>query len=346
MNIAIPYERENRIVKQQLIPRDVIEAMFLGIACGDALGLPVETQSADDIFKRYGAFSDLIATGGNHPYLPDLPKGSWSDDTQLSLAVANAIISAKDLTMESMVSEHVSALNQSTLGWGGSTREAVAKLRDGVHWLESGRNDDPKRGTGNGVVMKVAPIAAYLAIKGESILKHSDFIRNLTIMTHASSLAVASTFAQIAAVKYCLEHKNNFDPDLFVEAVIGAAEHGTFCSDLPQSKDDLVKRLTQLRNWREYTVEDIISEMKGGCYVYESLPFALLFFLRNPNSEESMLEVIRAGGDTDSNGSIVGALIGALNGSQVFSESLVSEVLHIDDIRQVARELYQITCES
>jgi len=61
---------------------DRIHAVILGGAIGDALGVPVE-------FKARGAFkvSDMIEHGTYN-----LPKGTWSDDTSLTLCLIENII--------------------------------------------------------------------------------------------------------------------------------------------------------------------------------------------------------------------------------------------------------------
>ena len=48
--------------------------------------------------------------------------------------------------------------------------------------------------------------------------------------------------------------------------------------------------------------------------MYDSIPFAYAFFLRKPLKFEAVIDVINAGGDTDSNAAIVGSLQGALLG--------------------------------
>ena len=60
-----------------------------GVAIGDALGAPVEFLSLEEIHERYGAagIADLDAWGGH-------PAGSFTDDTQMTLATAIGLLSA------------------------------------------------------------------------------------------------------------------------------------------------------------------------------------------------------------------------------------------------------------
>jgi ADP-ribosyl-[dinitrogen reductase] hydrolase len=64
-----------------------IEGAMLGLAIGDALGFPVEFMSLGQIRSQFGpeGITDLHPTAGH-------PAGSYTDDTQMTLALARAII--------------------------------------------------------------------------------------------------------------------------------------------------------------------------------------------------------------------------------------------------------------
>lgn len=69
---------------------------LLGAACGDALGGPVEGLDADEIAARHGRVTTMLPyereSAEHGPWT--LAAGSWTDDTRLSLMVAEAVISA------------------------------------------------------------------------------------------------------------------------------------------------------------------------------------------------------------------------------------------------------------
>ena len=62
---------------------------LMGLAVGDALGAPVEFWNVEKIIRRYGekGISDFQPWG-------NFPPGSYTDDTQMSLATASGCISA------------------------------------------------------------------------------------------------------------------------------------------------------------------------------------------------------------------------------------------------------------
>ena len=61
------------------------------IAYGDAAGLPVEAMSAEQISENYDRITELQAPS-DHPFFPGSARGTVSDDTQLSLAVARSLL--------------------------------------------------------------------------------------------------------------------------------------------------------------------------------------------------------------------------------------------------------------
>lgn len=302
--------------------RDKIKGMFYGIAIGDALGMPVEMESASYIREKYGRI-ETYRDPGDHKYFKGWKPGTWTDDTALTLAVADAFVESGKLDMDVQVKMHVQAI-QEERGWGKSTREAILRLKNGVHWSESGKTDVPGRGVGNGVVMKIAPLAA---------LKNHWEIENvvrLAKMTHNSGMAVSSALAHIAAVYICL--KESELPKNFVDQVVMFTAAGRLFLDSKEPKDDLTKRLMLLKKHEEYTTDQIIKEFKGGPYVFESLPFSYMFFMKNPLTIDCLYDVVSAGGDTDSNGSLVGGLLGALHGVKIFPQSLIDGLLERDRI--------------
>lgn len=323
--------------------RDKIRGMFLGIAIGDALGMPVETYSAEKIKGQFGFIDRYVKPADDHKWFAGREAGTWTDDTQLSLVVAESLIAKGKIDMDDMAARHVAALNETDLGWGASTREAVQRLAAGVHWSESGKTDKSNRGKSNGVAMKVAPVGAWIVAQKIYWKNFEGNVIGLTRMTHQHKLATQSTFAQIGAIIYCLDRNANnnlqahgvkFSGFLDSVALFSDFDFSLFCKEKPKD-DDLAYLITD----GHFPVEipEIINIFSGGTsYVYSSLPFSYAFFLRHPTSIQSLYEVVSAGGDTDTNGSIVGSLLGALNGASIFPPHLIDGLWQKDRILDTA----------
>ena len=333
------------------VTQDQIRGMFLGIAIGDALGMPVEGFSTEQIKSKYGYLTEYVRPDG-HKWFNGREAGTWTDDTQLTLLIADSLITLRGFEMWDLALRHVEYLKrEGDLGCGPTTREAIKKLDSGIHWSRSGLSDNPKHGVGNAMPMKVAPLGAF---------RVSPFIRNLkfakeyfdyrlkdfTLMTHYTNMALQSAFVHVAAIRFCLEWDGNKKTfvDNFVSTIIQAAESALPVQEKFPIEDSLLKRLETFRHlpFQIMIADDFIEKFGGGTsYVYNSLPFSCGFFLRDPFDIDTLYDVINAGGDTDTNGSIVGGKLGALNGASIFPQHLIDGLWQKERILATADKFYE-----
>lgn len=321
---------ENSLVNHSLqISLERLEGLLSGISLGDSLGLPVETFTREEIAEKFGRIVRFESNQWNQFLVgKNVPPGTCSDDAQLTAAVLEAIIAAHGFSLAEIGRHHVRALEASDLGWGESTKRGVLAFAEG---LTPGTAEFVQRlgsGLGNGIPMKVSGLAMWAAIEGRGIDSLIEPVRALCSLSHPNSVSVSAGLAHCAAIIYCLFHDaNTFEESEFVESIVSAsmAGHdsfpGTFAADI------LSERLESLQHSRKWSEEEIIEQFGAGrCTVFDSLPYSYAFFLRNWHSVEALFDVVNAGGDTDSNGALVGGLLGALHGSSVFPAHLLAGV--------------------
>jgi len=121
--------------------RDRIRGLFLGTGLGDALGLPVESFDRKRIQQAHGLITNYVSTAG-HKWFDGVPSGTYSDDTQLTLAIARAIIDTGRIDLDAIAARHVEAFHQTTRGWGHTTRDSVGNLARGISWREAATGAD------------------------------------------------------------------------------------------------------------------------------------------------------------------------------------------------------------
>ena len=108
---------------------DKVQGMLMGLTVGDVLGLPFETWTTEKILEfNSDGIRDYYEPTHN-PYYKDGKIGEYSDDTQLSFAVVNALLRSKSFDMVTIAEEHIVELHKSTNGWGNSTREGKRQIR-------------------------------------------------------------------------------------------------------------------------------------------------------------------------------------------------------------------------
>ena len=149
------------------------KGLIFGLAIGDALGYPTEFMSLSQIKKRFGESG--IAD------LPDPPL--YTDDTQMSIAIAEALVSVVDQDVDSIME----AVRDEFIKWrrspennrapGNTCLEGIRNMEHGVDWAESGVADSK----GCGSAMRVAPIG-YLYQHNPEKLR--DVARATGICTH------------------------------------------------------------------------------------------------------------------------------------------------------------------
>jgi len=344
--------------------RDRIKALFLGTAIGDALGMSVETFTPEKILEKYpetnGTITDYIVPTG-HKWFDGRPAGTWTDDTQLTLAVAKGLIKAKGFDMDAQADAHIfSYKTDGHAAWGGTTREAIRSLANGVHWSKSGLKNEG-RGKGNGLPMKISPVSAvlYQLIKGNNpepverdkiALEAFQFVKNLNFMTHYTEMSLCAAFAQVMAAFYCLA-ADPFDSDAFAATIKRAGLRGKqWCAEgrlnTDPETDDITQRFALLEAYREYNIPRIVEEFMGEggqrfC-CYWNMPLTYMMFLRNPHGIETLYDTVSVGGDADTNGAIVGAMLGAVNGMSVFPQHLIDGLDRKEEILDIAEEFCDV----
>ncbi len=273
---------------------DQVLGMFYGLALGDALGAPVEFWELKGIRERYGPAG-----------IRELPEPAWfTDDTQMTLAVAEALVAAGDQDLGAIMA----AVTREFIAWlhapeldrgapGGACLFGARQLEAGVPWWKSGKPNSK----GCGAAMRVAPIA-FLYQRDLPKLRQVAAATALT--THHHPGAQVGAVAAAFLVKLALDRR---PPEEFIPA-LELETHG-------QSRDfDLaLERLEQALDMA--SADEALAHIGDGWVAEEAVTAALYCFLKSP---EDFLATIRRGanvqGDSDSIASMAGGLSGAYLG--------------------------------
>jgi len=186
-----------------------------GLALGDALGMPTEFLTPEQIVAEYGPIVNLVSPPNSHPRAA-LGRGRVTDDTEQALALAEVYLRDGQVRAE--------AVAQAVLDWaaaqsehlalylGPSTRRALEALRDGESPRQSGR-----QGKTNGAAMRIAPVGIVNAANLEGALLDTV---EVCLPTHGTTLAISGAAAAACAVAQAMRN------DATLEAVLEAAMEG------------------------------------------------------------------------------------------------------------------------
>lgn len=320
------------------------EELLPAIAYGDAAGLPVETRSHEYIASKYGYVSKLLPVHENPFYTGEFGAGTWSDDTQLSMAVARALVRASTFDITAIADEHVAEYNNTPQvtkpngqvvkrGWGGSTTHAVERYMAGTLWQECGEAN----GAGNGVIMKLAPLAYWLIAHNTPDTRAYQQLDAFTAFTHRSFEAQVATRVHYDTLFYLGTEQydaSEFSDLPYTFALWHEAQLGRRSNHVSQA-------LRYLRANDELSTDYILRHTDGkGFYVPETLAIAYgAFILHDGEFASSVYEAVNLGGDTDSTASIVAAMSLFRHRGVQNRPADYGRTLHYDELSELSKRL-------
>ena len=297
-----------------MIDKDRVRGALLGTAVGDALGMPVEGLSHQNVRTYYKGIKTYRADEERG----DLGKGQWTDDTQLTFALARALTAAgAPAAWPARAAEAYVRLLPKARRWGGTTTAAVERLAGGASWKEAGDGARPT----DGAAMRAAPLGLWWAAASVSEEEAMTALRPVFEVTHRHPTAVTAGIGQAFAVQYAVTHTPEaFDAADFWPALVALTERAE--ETLGDAEARCSARLRRLGGHLSQATMplDLQDLCEGtGIYAHEAWPFAAAMFARAPHLlEATLLSAINVGGDADTVGAMTGALLGALHGWDAF----------------------------
>lgn len=307
--------------------------VLLGTAIGDAMGKPFETMDRTDQALRDWRGGTYLP--GTHDALGEAGKkpGAWTDDTQMSLALAQALIDNRGVyDPAKAVAAYLrwyrgEGPGGTPRGIGGTLRGALTRLSLGEPLETSGKTYQVGDPVGCGTSMRAAVIGVAGKNDGE-VLKWAE---QDAVITHNHIEARAGSAAVALMVFYARKADPGTNPMRLVEKTTTALQAVGYHHTMVVRGLQLAMITEMLYNSRWWGQIPLLAWDSG--MVWDVVPSAVACFLRPTmdSYREPLLEAytyaIKMGGDTDSRAAITGAFIGALYGF----DTLKSELPHIED---------------
>lgn len=308
---------------------------LVGIALGDALGMPTEFMTPGAIQEKYGEVRELRAPHLNH--IHKLHRGQVTDDTEQILALLDAYFKHGKMSVHVAVeglitwAEEKDVFNSTYLG--PSSKRALEGLLAGCDPHTTGF-----MGKTIGAAMRVPAVAlVHHGSDVESVVKQAA---DVSLPTHGTNLAISGATSMAVALRAAFNGSN-------IHSVIEAAKYGAekgLAYGYPYPSASVAKRISWAVDLTSdlsdpWDAADILYDIIGVDMVpHEIIPVVMaLFALETSDPMESLFIAVNMGGDTDTIGALLGALLGAFYGVDIFPEDMWREV---DQLNQLELEKY------
>jgi len=304
----------------------------LGLASGDAMGMPTEFLTPEQITEYYGEVNSFVQP---HPKQihAGMPAGRVTDDTGQALALANAAVAAGGRLTAAAAAEAL-------LDWadllgpeymhvaGPSTRRALALLKRGFSLDQAGWE-----GKTNGAAMR-APIAGLLHPGNLDAAVQTAY--DASLPTHGTNVAIAGSCAVACAVAQALVPNSSLD-SIMLAAMDGAARGAnrgrTVWGSSLKKRIQLARRLVEQAENEKAAMQALYDYVGVDLLVSESVATAFgVVQLAQGDPIKAILVSANLGGDTDTIGAISGAVCGTLKGARVFPPDWIETLERVNHL--------------
>ena len=296
--------------------RDRANGAFLGLAIGDALGMPTQCFSRATISERYGTLSGFEPAPADNEISRGMPAGRVTDDTDQAVMIAELLIDGHGRVNPHHLAERflawqhrMQALGSGDL-LGPSTIRALTAVANGTSPHESGRWGDT-----NGAAMRVAPVG--IATPVGDVASLVDAVVDASFVTHNTGVAIAGAAGVAAVVAAGVSGFDWHDSlDFCFDAIADGSTRGHY-APAPDMLARVQWALDLVNENDELTALDLIANLVGtSVATQESVPAAIaIAHLFRGDAWRAVREAASIGGDCDTIAAMTGAMLGAHHGS-------------------------------
>ncbi len=293
--------------------------VLFGLALGDALGWPVEFKKLLEIRQKYGR------AGITEPPDPAL----FTDDTQMTLAVAQALIETGDRDVDTLMA----AVGRHFIAWshhpdtpgrapGNTCLAGVRNLESGLDWRKAGIAGSK----GCGSAMRAAPIGYFYQ---HDPVRLRTTAHAVGFATHQHPAADAAAIAAAYLVKLALD---GIHPHDFSHLVMD------FCQGISDEFDYAILRANHPVGWTD--TDAAIRHIGQGWVGEEAVALSIYCCLKHPDNYVAAVRLAaNIDGDSDSIACIVGGILAARLGLKAIPSDWIAQLERQAELTHIASSL-------
>ena len=314
-----------------------IRAALLGLAVGDALGVPVEFIDCET--RRRDPVTGLRGYGTHGQ-----PPGTWSDDSSLTFCLAETLARPGGLT----AAPDLADFGRRAINWldnaywtataetfdvGGATRTAIQRLRAGVAPAQAGPRAEADNG--NGALMRVLPLVFHAIWQAEPLDLPAAWALTEAVarVTHGHPRSTLGCFLYLLVARLLLRGEK---PAAAYAQARAAANHWLHTQAQGPAFLEWPRYAAVLDGSLPGRPE---AEISSSGYVVHTLEAALWCLLRHDTYAATVLAAVNLGKDTDTTGAVAGGLAGLAYGEAAIPAEWRASLARRADIEDLAARL-------
>ena len=295
---------------------------IMGVVVGDALGCPVQFETREEVARHpvtgmrgYGTFN--------------LPEGSWTDDSSLTIALLESIRRTGKIDLDDIMGNFMKWLYDGeftpygeSYDIGRGTMQAINRYRKNRNAKNCG--GDEEWNNGNGSLMRIIPACLYCSVMESSGMYSDrdaiDAIHSVGGLTHAHIRSNIACGLYLFMAKYILFREGSLQERIQEGLTQGFAFYESYLAD----KENLhyYDRLKDLEAFKSLPADKI----KSTGYVVDALEAAVWSLITTDSFDQALLKAVNLGDDTDTVGAIAGGLAGLYYGYDSIPEDWLSAI--------------------
>ena len=298
---------------------------IFGSAVGDALGVPIEfTARVSDKSKK---LRDMVGYGSHH-----VPAGTWSDDTSMTLATLDSIQEKKGIDYTDIMNKFIEwydnakyTATDEVFDIGNATASALYSYKSSnIAPIECGGKSE--RSNGNGSLMRFLPIAEYLSYSNLPEAEEVQIVKNSSALTHGHEISMLGCYIYTVFIKSL--NKGNDKYQAYRD--VCSSDYSKYFSQETISK---YSRILDGNLDKLYEMD-----IKSSGYVISTLEASLWCTLKTDSYEESIVEAINLGSDTDTVGAVTGSITGKIYGYDNIPDRWISKLRKADYLEELCNK--------
>lgn len=278
---------------------------IIGFIVGDAMGVPLEFRTREELMKDPTTCMKEYMTHNQ-------PKGTWSDDTSMTIATMDAIILDKDINYKTIANNFLSWVNNNNytphnkvFDIGNGTLRSIGlynkyKNDNTINPYDLGLKDISNNG--NGSLMRILPICYYVYLKKCNDDLIYDITYKISSITHGHSISILGCFIYIKFIINLLEGNDIYTS---YNNIRGYNYEKYFSKDIIKYYDRIINN-----DISKYNLDDI----KSSGYIVDTLEAVMHVLLTTSTYDDAIIKAINLGEDTDTVGAITGGAAGVYYG--------------------------------